>query len=62
MRVAILPSVLLCSCFLLLQCPRVGDASGLLGFGLRFLTRKVYRIDAALRKRKEDVVGKRERA
>ena len=47
--------ILLNFCVLLL-CPTEGEAAGLLGLGVRFLTRKLYRIDAALRKRKEDVV------
>lgn len=53
MRVALLSFVL---CFCVLECPREGEASPtLLGFGVRLLTRVKYRIDAALRKRKEDV-------
>ena len=55
MRFAVPLFMLLSFCVLVL-CPTEGEAAGLLGLGVRFLTRKLYRIDAALRKRKEDVV------
>ena len=55
MRFAVPLFMLLSFCVLVLY-PTEGEAAGLLGLGVRFLTRKLYRIDAALRKRKEDVV------
>ena len=52
--------VLLSLLVLVLQCPTEGEATNansLFGFGVRLLTRTKYRIDALLRRRKEDVVS-----